>query len=55
MKKVITCLIFDDFETLDLFGVVEVFGRLPDIYHCQFVSLKGGLITSSQNVQIHTQ
>ncbi|STZ04842.1 Uncharacterised protein [Moraxella osloensis] len=39
MKKVITCLIFDDFETLDLFGVVEVFGRLPDIYHCQFVSL----------------
>ncbi|MFW2177846.1 MULTISPECIES: DJ-1/PfpI family protein [unclassified Moraxella] len=50
----ITALLFDDFETLDLFGVVEVFGRLPEIYTCHFVSLTGGLITSSQNVQIQT-
>lgn len=52
--KTVTALIFDNFETLDLFGVVEVFGRLPDEYQCEFVSLQGGLISSSQNVKIQT-
>lgn len=52
--KTVTALIFDDFETLDLFGVVEVFGRLPNDYQCKFVSLQGGLVTSSQYVQIQS-
>ena len=28
----ITALVFDDFETLDLFGPVEMFGSLPEHY-----------------------
>lgn len=52
--KTITALVFDGFETLDLFGVVEVFGRLPEDYQIHFVSLSGGMISSCQNVKIET-
>ncbi|GEM_PF-4307880 len=41
-------LLFDDFETLDAFGPVEIIGGLPDIYRLHYVSLTGGMITSSR-------
>jgi putative intracellular protease/amidase len=37
----IAVLLFEDFETLDVFGPVEVFGRLADLYSIQFYSLDG--------------
>ncbi|AYW47072.1 dimethyladenosine transferase [Tetragenococcus osmophilus] len=48
-------LVFDEFETLDLFGVVEIFGRLQDRYHLNYYSMKGGLVKSSQGVEMMTQ
>lgn len=46
-------LLFDKFETLDLFGPVEIFGRIPDA-RLNYISTKGGIITSAQGTQILT-
>ena len=50
----VNILLFDKFETLDVFGPVEVFGRLPDVFKLNFMSFSGGLIESSQNVRVDT-
>lgn len=42
--------LFDEFETLDAFGPVEVLGKLEEISKISFVSLKGGCVVSSQQV-----
>lgn len=47
-------LLFNEFETLDAFGPVEVLGKLEDISKISFVSLQGGLILSSQQVPVIT-
>lgn len=39
--ETITCLLFDDFEALDLFGPLEVFSLLPEFYRIQFASTDG--------------
>ena len=49
-----TALLFDDFETLDLFGPIEMFGCLPEHYKLQFVSMTGGLIHNQHGVSIQT-
>ena len=49
-----TALVFDDFETLDLFGPVEMFGRLPEHYRLQFASMTGGIVRSKQGVAMET-
>lgn len=54
MQKV-NFFVFDDFETLDLFGVVEIFGRLKESYDLKFISLQGGVIISSQQTSIITE
>ena len=46
-------LLFDRFETLDLFGPVEIFGRTPDA-DLYYISTDGGIITSAQGAQIKT-
>lgn len=51
----VTVLLFDDFETLDVFGPVEIFGRLSQHYSIVFGSLQGGLITNSHGVSITTE
>lgn len=51
----ITALLFDDFETLDVFGPVEIFGRLTDLYATRFCSLDGGLIKNRHGVSIPTE
>ncbi len=48
-------LLFDDFETLDVFGPVEILGRLKDFYAIRFYSLPGGLIKNSHGVSILTE
>ena len=47
-------LLFKDFETLDVFGPVEIIGQLPQRYEMQFYSSEGGLVRSSQGVEVHT-
>ncbi len=46
--------LFDKFETLDVFGPVEIFGRLPDVFKLNFISINGGIVQSSQNVRVDT-
>ncbi len=54
MRDVVTFL-YNDFETLDVFGPIEVLGRVPEQFNPQFYSLAGGIITSSQNVPVMTR
>lgn len=51
----VTVLLFDDFETLDVFGPVEIFGRLREHYSIVFCSLHGGLIKNNHGVSIPTE
>ncbi|WP_435978773.1 DJ-1/PfpI family protein [Psychrobacter sp. DM4] len=52
--QTLTALVFDDFETLDLFGPIEMFGCVPEHYHLQFASLSGGVIRSKHSVAMQT-
>jgi transcriptional regulator GlxA family with amidase domain len=54
MLEIITVL-YDDFETLDVFGPIEVLGSFKDNFKIGYYSLSGGIITSSQDVQINTK
>ena len=54
MREIVTIL-FDEFETLDVFGPVEILGRLEEDFHLNFYSLKGGIIKSSQDVPVCTK
>jgi putative intracellular protease/amidase len=51
----VAVLLFDNFETLDVFGPVEIFGRLTDDYRVSFYSLSGGLIENAHGVSIVTK
>jgi transcriptional regulator GlxA family with amidase domain len=51
----VSVLLFDDFETLDVFGPVEIFGRLKDHYKIQFYSETGGLVKNNHGVAIQSQ
>ncbi len=50
----IYCLVFDDYETLDLMGAVEFLARVPNI-KLHYVSQVGGLIRSKQGFYIETE
>lgn len=54
MRQVVTIL-FNGFETLDVFGPVEILGRLKEEFHVNLYSLEGGIIESSQGVPVHTR
>jgi len=51
----VAILLFEDFETLDVFGPVEIFGRLKDKYQISFYSMLGGLVKNSHGVSILTK
>jgi putative intracellular protease/amidase len=50
----VNCLIFDDFELLDLFGPVEVLGNIEE-YRVKYFSMNGGTVTGRLNAQIVTE
>lgn len=50
----VNILLFDDFETLDAFGPVEILGNVPE-YKLKYYSLDGGTIVSAQGTSIITQ
>ncbi|MBO1531437.1 DJ-1/PfpI family protein [Psychrobacter sp. F1192] len=52
--QTLTALIFDNFETLDLFGPIEMFGSLPKHFRIQLVSMTGGIIHNHHGVSLHT-
>ena len=52
--QTITALLFDNFETLDLFGPIQMFGSLPEHYRIQYSSLLGGVISNNHGIAIQT-
>ena len=50
----ISIILYPDFETLDVFGPVEIFGKVPN-WKMQFYSRDGGLISNRDGVQIATE
>ena len=48
-------MLFEEFETLDVFGPVEIFGRLNNEYSTRFYSLSGGNISNSHGVTLFTR
>ncbi|WP_238886655.1 DJ-1/PfpI family protein [Clostridium sp. YIM B02551] len=54
MKFRINILMFDEFETLDVFGPVEIFGKMPEAIKLNFISLNGGIISNSHGVKVET-
>ena len=51
----IAIIMFNDYETLDVFGPAEIFGRLVNLYNLRFYSLEGGIITNRHSVPIMTE
>ena len=51
----VAILLFDDFETLDVFGPVEIFGRLKDHYRISFLSETGGLVKNNHGVAVQSE
>ncbi len=52
--RTLFCLLFDDFETLDAFGPVEMFGQLKESVNIRFISLEGGTAASIHGVSCCT-
>ena len=50
----VAVLLFEDFETLDVFGPVEILGRLKQHYQVSFYSISGGLVNNNHGVSIQT-
>ena len=50
----VAVLLFEDFETLDVFGPVEILGRLKQHYKVSFHSMSGGLVNNNHGVSIQT-
>lgn len=51
----VSVLMFDNFETLDVFGPVEIFARHKEHYQILFYSLSAGLITNDHGASIMTE
>ena len=51
---IINIILFEDFETLDVFGPVEILGHGKDV-KLNFLSQEGGLIKSRQGTEIVTK
>ena len=50
----VNCLLFDDFELLDLFGPVEVLGNIKE-YAVKYFSMNGGIVNGRLNAKIATE
>lgn len=52
---VVNVFLFDDFEAMDVFGPVQIFGTVPEQFYIRFISLREGMITGKQGVKIWTE
>lgn len=50
----INIILFNNFETLDIFGPIEILGQIKD-YQIQYYSEAGGVITNAQNLKVVTE
>lgn len=49
----VNILLFNGFETLDIFGPVEIFSMVEE-YEFHYISRSGGIVTSAQGVKVVT-
>lgn len=47
-------ILFPDFETLDVFGPVEILGKVDD-FDIEYYSKEGGLVANTDNIRISTK
>jgi len=47
-------ILFENYEPLDVFGPIEVIGKLDKLYKIEFFSENGGIVRCSQNIRIET-
>lgn len=50
----VAILLFNDFETLDVFGPVEILGRIKDEFRVTFYSQHGGMVHNHHGIEIAT-
>ena len=50
----INILFFENFETLDIFGPIEILARIDNV-KMHYVSINGGLIKNRQGYEIKTE
>lgn len=51
----VNILLYDDFDTMDAFGAAEVFGRAPEYFHINYLSIPGNIVNSMQGVKVWTE
>jgi transcriptional regulator GlxA family with amidase domain len=51
-KMSVMVVLFDGFELLDVFGPLEMFGMLPELFEINLVAEKKGLVRSAQGTNI---
>jgi putative intracellular protease/amidase len=51
----VSILLFDQFETLDVFGPVEILGRIKEHYQVTFYSLNGNMIHNDHGISMSTE
>lgn len=50
----VNIVLFDDFETLYAFGPAQIFGKAPEHFHINYLSMSGGVVNSSQGGKVWT-
>ena len=51
----VNVILFDDFDSLDAFGVAEVFGLAAGNFHINYLSVGGNIVNSMQGVKVWTE
>jgi transcriptional regulator GlxA family with amidase domain len=51
----VNVILFDDFDTMDAFGPVNVLGRAPEYFHMNYLSVPGNIVNSMQGVKVWTE
>ncbi len=51
----VNILLFDDFDSMDAFGAAEIFGRAPEHFHINYLSLTGNIVNSMQGIKVWTE
>lgn len=51
----VNIILFDDFDSLDAFGVADVFGRAAGNFQINFLSVGGNIVNSMQGVKVWTE
>ncbi|MDR1237170.1 MAG: DJ-1/PfpI family protein [Propionibacteriaceae bacterium] len=52
LPRVVSLVLFEGFEELDVFGPVEVFGLLPDEFQVRLVAQVAGIVTSAHGTKV---